>query len=150
MILLDSNILVYAHTAQSPFFEAARRVREQAIQGEIDVCLTPQVLCEFLAACTNAKIIRPALTPAQATRELLIYWTHPQLRKIFPRDHTVERFAKYVEQYHLDGQRIYDAFLVATMLDNDVHTLYTLNTKDFERYPEVRVVNPFSHRVVPS
>lgn len=150
MILLDSNILVYAHAAQSPFFEAARRVMNQALQGEVDVCISPQVLCEFIAACTNAKIFQPAMTPAQAARELLAYWTHPRLRKIFPRDHTVKRLAKFVEQYHLEGQRIYDAFLVATMLDNDVRTIYTLNTKDFERYPEVRVVNPFSHRVVPS
>ena len=144
MILLDSNVVVYAHAAHSPFFEAAKRLRDQVIHGELEACVSPQVLCEFIATCTNPKLFQPALTAAQAAKEVTAYWAHPNLRKILPRDRTVERMVGLMERYRLTGQRIYDAFLVATMLDNDVRAIYTLNTKDFERYPEIRVVNPFS------
>ena len=144
MILLDSNVLVYAHAAHSPFFDAAQRLRDQAVVDELAACISPQVLCEFIATCTNPKLFRPALSPAQAVKELTTYWASAHIRKIFPKDRTIERMAELIARYRLSGQRIYDVFLVATMLDNDVRTIYTLNTKDFERYPDIRVVNPFS------
>ncbi len=146
MILLDSNVVVYAHAAHSPFFEAAKRLRDQAVHGELEACISPQVMCEFIATCTNPKLFRPALTPAQAVKESIAYWTSPNIRKILPKDRTIERMAGLIAHHRLIGQHIYDVFLVATMLDNDVRTIYTLNTKDFERYPDIRVVNPFHER----
>jgi predicted nucleic acid-binding protein len=41
------------------------------------------------------------------------------------------------------GQRIFDVFLVATMMDNQVRTLYTQNTKDFSRFTDIQAINPF-------
>jgi len=142
MVLFDTNLLVYAHVTSSPFHEAARRLRDEAVEGALDACISPQVLCEFFAVCTNPRLFRPPLTVQQAGREVVAYWTASGFRKILPQESTVRRLVGLVEQHRLQGQRIFDAFLVATMLDNNVTTLYTLNTKDFEVYTELRVVNP--------
>ena len=142
MILVDANILVHAHAAQSPFHVVARRLCEQAIDGTIDACLSPQVLCEFFAVTTNERLFQPALTAKQAGQEIAAYW-RSEFRKILPKEHTIQRLADLLARHRIARQRVYDTFLVATMLDNDVRSIYTQNVKDFEIYPELQVINPF-------
>ncbi len=144
MVLLDTNVLVYAHAAESPFHDTARRLRDQALDGQLDACLSPQILCEFFATCTNPRLFHPPLTSKEASRELLAYWSETRLKKILPRESTIDRLAALADRHRLRGQQIFDGLLVATMLDNSVRTIYTLNTKDFEIYTELHVINPFS------
>ena len=149
MILFDANLLVHAHAAQSPFHAVARRLCEQAADGTLDACLSPQVLCEFFAVATNERLFRPAMTPKQAGQQITTYW-RSGFRKILPKEHTIQRLAALLEHRRITQQRVYDTFLVATMLDNDVRAIYTQNVKDFEIYHEIQVVNPFSGRLTTS
>lgn len=142
MTLVDSNLLVHAHAGRSPFHEAAKRVIDQAASGELEACLTPQVLCEFFAVTTNERLFKPALSPREAAREIAVYWTKSRFRRVVPKETTLERLLGLLERHPVIEQRIFDAFLVATMLDNGVRMIYTQNTKDFEIYPELQVVNP--------
>lgn len=144
MILFDANLLVHAHAARSPFYEAAKRLRDQAIHGELDGCVTPQVLCEFFAVCTDERRFQPALSPRQAAKEIERYWSENGFQKILPTTGTMSRLLELVARQPLTQQRIFDAFLVATMLENDVRTIYTQNVKDFDIYQELRVINPFA------
>ena len=147
MILFDANVLVHAHAISSPLYEAARRLRNQAAAGEIEACLSPQVLCEFFAVTTNARLFQPALTPKQASEEVSIYWTRSKFRKILPTDQTMPRLAALSERHAITQQDIFDAFLVATMLENDVRTIYTQNVRDFSVYSELQVINPFGSSI---
>ena len=142
MILLDANILVYAHAADSPFHASARQLRDQAAQGVLPACLSPQVLCEFFSVITDDRLVKPVLSPSQAKRELGTYWNAGGFRRIVPKDTTISRLVGLLERHHLKRRDIFDAFLVATMLDNNVRTIYTHNVKDFEVYPEIQVINP--------
>ncbi len=142
MILFDANILVHAHAATSPWHGIAQRLRDQAAQGELEACLSPQVLCEFFSVITDDRVVRPVLTSTQARHEVERYWCGSRFRKIVPREHTIDRLVKLLERHPEKRRGIFDAFLVATMLDNGVQTIYTLNVRDFEAYPELRVINP--------
>lgn len=142
MILLDSNILVHAHAAGSPFHASARQVRDQAAQGVLPACLSPQVLCEFFSVITDDRLVRPVLSPTQAKRELSAYWDAGGFRRIVPTHTTISRLAGMLDRHDVKRRDIFDAFLVATMLDNDVRTIYTQNVKDFEIYREIQVINP--------
>ncbi|MBI2495263.1 MAG: PIN domain-containing protein [Candidatus Omnitrophica bacterium] len=144
MILFDANILVYAHAKDSPFHEIARHLRDQAVQGVIQACVSPQVLCEFFSVITDDRLAKHALTPAEAAKELETYWHASQFRKILPGETTMARLLRLLEQFPLKRGKIFDAFLVATMLDNGVRTIYTQNVKDFERYQELQVINPLT------
>ena len=143
MILFDANVLVHAHAVNSPLYEVARRLRDQAAQGELAACVSPQVLCEFFAVTTDARRFRPALSPQQAIHEVTTYWTRSGFRKILPTERTIARLGELLDQDVVTGQCIFDAFLVATMLENGVTTIYTANTKDFLPFHELQVVNPF-------
>ena len=142
MILLDSNILIYAHAADSPFHVSARQLRDQAAQGALSACLSPQVLCEFFSVITDDRLVKPVLSPAQAKREISTYWNAGGFHRIVPKETTVSRLVSMLDRHPLKRRDIFDAFLVATMLDNDIRTIYTRNVKDFEVYPEIQVINP--------
>jgi toxin-antitoxin system PIN domain toxin len=144
MILFDANVLVHAHAVNSPFHGVARHVRDQAAQGELEACLSPQVLCEFFAVSTNPRLFQPALTPQQAGREVAHYWTQSRFQRILPTLQTLHRLVALLDRRAVKQQQVFDAFLVATMLDNGVRTIYTQNVSDFEIYEELRVINPFA------
>lgn len=142
MILFDANVLVHAHASRSPFHEAAKRLINQAADGEVEACLTPQVLCEFFAVATDERLFKPALSPKEAAKQIAIYWTKSRFQRVVPRETTLERLLGLLEHHPVTEQRIFDAFLVATMLDNGIRMIYTQNTKDFAIYPELQVINP--------
>ena len=144
MILFDANVLVHAHAADSPLYAVARQLRDQAARGDLEACVSPQVLCEFFAICTNARFLQPALTPTQAAAEVATYWQASAFRRILPKETTVRRLTTLLARHTVSKQQVFDAFLAATMLDNGVRTIYTQNTKDFQPYPELRTVNPFA------
>lgn len=70
MILFDANMLVHAHAVTSPCHAVAQRLRDQAAQGDLEACLSPQVLCEFFSVITDDRVVKPALTSAQANTEI--------------------------------------------------------------------------------
>ena len=143
MVFLDTNLLVYMVAETSPFHDAARTLYQQVITGRLEACISPQVLCEFLAACTNEKRIHPVLGIEHAVRESLVFWQAQSLQKIFPHTTTMERALALIRRYHVSRQQVFDAFLAATMLDNGIKTIYTLNTKDFLVFHELQAIHPF-------
>ena len=73
---------------------------------------------------------------------MAIYWTHSEFRIILPTDRTVQRLHALLTDRPAIGQHVFDAFLAATMLENNVRTIYTQNVKDFEIYHDLQAINP--------
>ena len=48
-----------------------------------------------------------------------------------------------IKKNNLSSDLIFDAYLAATALSNDVKELATDNVKDFKKFREITVVNPF-------
>jgi len=42
----------------------------------------------------------------------------------------------------------FDALLAQTMLDNNVHLIYTENIKDFNKIPGIKAINPFTDKKI--
>jgi len=42
----------------------------------------------------------------------------------------------------------FDALLAQTMLENNVHVIYTENTKDFNKIPGIKAINPFTDKKI--
>ena len=64
-------------------------------------------------------------------------------RIIFPDYKTVELALIFISQYGLKGDQIFDAYLVATALVNDVKEVASDNVKDLQIFP-IKLFNPFS------
>lgn len=140
--LLDANVLVYARNTQSPYHERAKAVRDQVLTGTIAACIAPQVLWEFFAVVTNSKRIEKPLSPVDAYEEIEQYWNSEMFIKILPNENTFVIVGRLIGKYQVTGQHIHDVHLVATMIDNNVFTIYS-GDETLQKFTEIRAINPF-------
>lgn len=144
MILLDTNILVYADQEEEAHHPVAKALRDRGQRGEIPVCIAPQVLSEFFAIVTRTgkhRASRP-LSPAEAAEEIQKYLDAEHIHKIYPTPATWPTVLSLLEQRPVTGQDIHDLHLAATMLSNGVTEIYTFNTEDFVSIPGIEVLTP--------
>ncbi len=66
LVLLDSNILIYAEQAEEAHHATAKSLRDRALTGEFKACISPQVLSEFFAIVTNPRRVNAPLTAERA------------------------------------------------------------------------------------
>ncbi|MFQ5740783.1 MAG: type II toxin-antitoxin system VapC family toxin [Acidobacteriota bacterium] len=140
MYLLDTNILVYAADQESLFHQETRSFRDEAVHGRVSACVSPTVLKEFYAIVTDSKRVRNPLSPANALQEVQAY--RQALKVIYPSSAAMDRLKELIDRYPVKGQEIFDVFLVATMLEHGVGTIYTANVRHFEKFKEIRVKSP--------
>ena len=61
---------------------------------------------------------------------------------IYPQEETPFVALSMIKKMDLKGADIFDAYLVATMISNNVSVIYTDNKKDFTKYVGIKVLNP--------
>lgn len=137
-MIIDSNILIYAINADSPKHKKAQEFLEENIQS---LEITHQNILETTRVLTHQKYpkpmkIKPALTAIQAISN--------SCRIVSPTQTTYYLWIELINKYELTGNRIFDAYLAATALSNDINTLATDNVVDFRKIKGLKVINPFS------
>ncbi len=142
-ILLDANILIHAANGSSPVHETAKRLRDQAVEGALQACLTPQILWEFFSVVTNPRRIDRPLTRGSALKEVEAYVAAEHVALLVPQPSATRRALVLLAHSRVTGPRIFDLYLVATMLDHGVRRIYTEHVEDFRGFDEIEVVNPF-------
>jgi len=142
LALVDTNVLVYAADQNAKFHEPAKKLRDQGFQGKTPLAVTPQVLLEFYAVITDPARVQNPITPQEATAEVEKYLRSPAIEKIYPGDNILQSVIILAKKYNLSRQRIFDLYIVATMLTNNMTRIYTYNSTDFERFGELEVLTP--------
>jgi toxin-antitoxin system PIN domain toxin len=142
--LLDANILIHAANAASAVHHTAKRLRDQAVEGVLQACLTPQVLWEFYSVITNPRRVDRPLSQELALKEIHAYVQTEQMSLLLPRPSTTKRVLSLLGRYRVTGLRIFDLYLVATMLDYGIHRIYTENVSDFKEFDGIEAVNPLT------
>lgn len=144
MYALDTNLLVYAHNVDSPLHTSAHQFLEVEFNrrdkaGNAVVCIPSQALLEFLNTITWSRLESPlAMRDAVAVVQ---YYVDSGIPIIYPKSsqlHTVLALLESVSS----RKNIFDAGLAATLHDNNIAGLYTVNTKDFKHFDFLDVVNP--------
>ena len=141
-VFLDSNILVYAINKKSPYYAGARAILDVINKGELRVCLSPQVLGEFYAVITNPRKLERALSPQEAAGVVERFLSSDAVLKLYPQKSTLGLTLKLVKHYQIKALDFFNAQIVATMLDNGVTTIYTVNKQDFVIFEEIEALNP--------
>ena len=137
-ILLDSNILVYSLNKGSDYYTRAINI----LDSGKDFCIAEQNIVETYRVITSDKQFADQVyTPSKAWKQLNIITKNVPV--LFKYETTVEILQDLVLRYKLVSYQIYDASLVALMLENGVSEIYTHNDKDFRRFKEIKVTNPF-------
>jgi len=138
---LDANILVYAANEDSPYHANALDIIERVNSGELRACVSPQVLVEVYATVTNPKKMSQPLSPDEAA-EAINGYLESDIPKLYPKENTLRLTLELAERYQVSGLDIFDAQIVATMLENRVKTICTVNEADFRRFEGLEIANP--------
>jgi len=72
------------------------------------------------------------------------YHKTPNLKLVLPAATTLQTAIGLCRQYNLKRKQWYDAVLAATLLENGIHVLNTMNDKDFLPIAELSLINPFT------
>ncbi len=142
-IFIDTNILVYAINKDSPYHIVGRGILDDANNGNLHAFVSPQVLSELYATLTNTSRIENPLTPEDAYDVVKRLLDSEIIGKIFPQETTLGKALLLAKENNIRAQEFFDVLIVATMLDNDIDTIYTANEDDFSKYNEINVYNPF-------
>ena len=140
--LFDTNCFVRLTEEQSPHriivLAAIRKLRSEGQR----LCCTPQVLAEFWNVSTRPASARGGLglTTEQTERKVSIIEKYFEL---LPDDlSTFLHWRKLVFDLDISGVQVHDAKLVASLIAHRIEHLVTLNIKDFQRFPNISVIDP--------
>lgn len=136
-MLVDTNILIYAINIDSPKHKKARKFLEDNL-GNLEIA--HQNILEAIRVLTHPRFSNP-MSLKEALDDLLAI---SQLCEIIsPDSNTYYFFLEFIKKNKLTGNRIFDGYLAATALSNRVDAIATDNTKDFKKFNELKIINPF-------
>lgn len=139
MILLDTNVLVYATYARSPQHHPSKKVVDAVIQGTVPGIIVPQVLVEFLGATTGPSVVTP-LAIEDALAQVAVF--RSQIRVLQPPDRAFDELEDIIRTVGRAGRRAFDYFLAAQARALGIGTICTYNLGDFAGIPRVSAVMP--------
>lgn len=135
-MLIDSNILIYALNSASP----KNKIAQEYLQSHREIIFAQQNIFETLRILTHAKFSSP-YTSVQAVSAVTKITDLSRI--ITPNIETADICFALISKYNITGTEIFDAYLVATALSNDIYSIATDNTKHLQKYSEITVINPF-------
>ena len=140
MSVVDSNILVYATSAWSPFNERSLTALIQLTLSE-SVTVPRQVLREYVCVMTRGG---PSSKPVPMSVAMRAVDRFEQMFKVLEGGPAVwAEFKKLCASHDFAGKQVHDANIVATMLAHGETKLLTLNIKDFRRFvPLIELLEP--------
>jgi len=142
MILVDANILVYAHVEENEYHERARAWLDERLSGTARVGLPWESLAAYLRLVTNPRVFpRPLGAPA-AMAQVAEWLDRPAAWAPTPTDAHPTILAELLAIDGIRADLIPDAHLAAIAIGHGL-TLMS-NDSDFARFPQVRWENPLA------
>jgi len=145
LFAIDMNLLVYAHNEDSDFHHQAVRFIEQVfneydVDGQLNVCLSTQVLTEFINVMTRQTLTRPL--SIQDAADVVQDYLDTGVLVLAHKETQMQTFLTLLKTV-TTRRKMFDVVLAATLKDHGVAGLYTVNTADFEGFEWLTVINPF-------
>lgn len=140
MILIDANILLYAHVASFPQHPAARAWLDEQLNGATAVGLPWASLLAFLRIATNPRVFQHAEPVADAWQQV-VAWLDSEMAWIpQPTERHSDVLGRLLTQSDVTGNLIPDAHLAALAMEHGL-TLCS-SDGDFARFQGLRWMNP--------
>lgn len=134
-IFLDTNILIYAYDKDSNKKHVkAKEIVDSCFEGNSEFYISNQVLAEFMSFLNKkSKQMLQKDEKKEIIEEInkLNSW-----KKINYNTSTVQK--SLIEK----STDFWDNLIASTMKENNVFTIYTENTKDFEKIERIKAINP--------
>ncbi len=145
MILVDTNILLYAEDQLSPHHTAALAWWDAQLSGSMPVCLCWTVMNAFIRIGTNPRVFEQPLSLEQALSRVQSWLDQPCVRLVHPTERHWTVFQKMLVEGQATANLVTDAHLAALAMEHGCELIST--DSDFSRFPGIRWRNPLTLRV---
>jgi hypothetical protein len=143
LIAVDTNLLVYAHRADSEWHERSAACLRDLAEGRSRWAIPWPCLHEFLAIVTHPRIYDPP-SPLEAALDQVQSWLEsPTLELLAETEDCWDRLRDLLATGRIGGPRVHDARVAALCLVHGVRDLWTAD-RDFGRFPSLRTLNPLA------
>ncbi|WP_207632821.1 PIN domain-containing protein [Foetidibacter luteolus] len=128
-IVIDTNIVSYLRNNTPGYTDKAiERIRDLMENG-CSVCVTEQILREFLVTQSNLQKIYNKVDYNQLQAD--VDYIKSQFPLYYPSGQSVQLLSDYVYRYQLKAKKIHDANIVAVAAANNIKSIFTNNPSDF-------------------
>ena len=131
-VLVDTNVLVYAHVAEAPWHQEAQAAIADHEATSAPRWVSRQVLREYLVNLTRPQQF--PIPPALETVVAQVQHFQRRFRVANEGPEVTTRLLALLREVPTRGRRIHDVNIVATMLVYGVRRLLTNNPDDFVRF----------------
>jgi len=142
VILVDTNVLVYAIDRDSPNHQYAREWLERAFSGGEVVGLPWLVLLGFLRIVTHPRILSRPLAAAAAVDYVGEWLQLPSVRVVESTEAHWGVLSSLIRDLGTAGNLTNDAHLAALAIEHGAKVCST--DRDFLRFPGVELINPLA------
>ena len=140
MIVLDINLLIYAHNDQSPYHEIARQWWENVINGSEPVGIPWVVSTGFIRIMANPRTVAAPMSTAEAARYVQEWFQRDHIKPINPGDDHLRLLLQNLQVATGGPDSVADAHIAAIAMEHqaEVHT----NDSDLDRFSSLKRRNP--------
>jgi uncharacterized protein len=142
VLLVDTNVLVYAADADSPFHAGCRGwLERQRIRADAWYT-TWSILYGFLRVTTHPRVMRRPWNVTEAWNFVKTLLASPGLDILVPTpQHSMVAEEVIREIPHLAGNLLHDAHTAILMREHGIRQICTRDA-DFHRFPFLEVIDP--------
>ncbi|HEY7375242.1 MAG TPA: type II toxin-antitoxin system VapC family toxin [Polyangia bacterium] len=142
MIIVDVNLLVYAHNRAAPLHERARTWWEGLIDRQQPIGLAWAVAFGFVRLVTHASVLVNPLAPLDAVARVRGWLAQPEVRVVEPGPRHLGIVEQLFRVTGVGGSLTTDTHLAAIAIEHqaELHS----NDADFGRFPGLRWFNPLT------
>jgi toxin-antitoxin system PIN domain toxin len=142
VILVDANLLVYAHVEGFAQHEQARTWLDERLAGTAKVGLPWESLVGYVRLVTNPRVFPQPLAASEAMTQVDDWLSRPAAWSPGPTERHAELLAELLAVDGMRADLVPDAHLAAIAIGHGL-TLMS-NDTDFARFPTVRWENPLA------
>jgi toxin-antitoxin system PIN domain toxin len=142
VLVVDTNVLVYAADADSQFHAACRSWLERQRTQPDAWYTTWGILYEFLRVTTHPRVLRRPWTAPAAWEFVTALLGAPGLAILVPTQRHADVAAEVIlESPNLAGNLLHDAHTAILMREHGIRRIFTRDT-DFNQFAFLEVVDP--------
>lgn len=140
MLCVDVNVLVDAYRVGSVHHGQVLTWLDDAVVGPEPIGVLPDVAASFLRVVTNRRVFSDPTPLAGARAFVDALLAAPSVEQLAPSRRRWEHFTGLVDDLHLTGDDVTDAFIAAGALD--VGATLVTSDRGFRRFPRLRIIDP--------